>query len=60
MTDRQLLDWVRLRAGGVSSGEIGRAYGVPSSKVRIATNRVKAADREASGDDYDPSQYWPD
>lgn len=60
MTDRQLLEWVRLRARGLSSGQIARGYGVTSPKVRIATNRVKAADKEASGDDYDPSQYWPD
>jgi hypothetical protein len=58
--DEALLDMLIARTSGVSSYEIGRMIGMTAEAVRIATNRVRAADLVESNE---PSKqvlsgYW--
>jgi len=38
--DETLLHWLQLRDSVKSCGQIGKKFGVPSNRVRTATNRV--------------------
>lgn len=59
-SDRDVLDWVRRRAAGESSAAIAARCGAHDAYVRVATNKVRAADLAESGED--PRQveraYW--
>ncbi len=48
--DERLIEWLRLRARGVSSGRIGYAYNVSAEQVRAHTNLVLNADLAESGE----------
>lgn len=50
MSDEAVLDMVRRRCAGESSGQIAARYGIPSEKARVATTRVRNADLEESGE----------
>jgi hypothetical protein len=42
--DERLLDWLRLRAEGLSWAEIGRRYGRGSGQIQNACKAVRDAD----------------
>lgn len=62
-TDELHLRWVKLRASGFTSAQIGARFGVSQEAVRIATNRICKADKAEArfwGDDPGTvaSSYW--
>ena len=55
--DKMVIEWIRLRIDGLSSAEIARRYDVSPQRVRIDTQRVRAADAAESGEDVE-AFYW--
>ena len=47
--DERALLMLALRRDGVSTGVLGRLFGMTGSAVRVATNRIRAADLAESG-----------
>lgn len=56
--DERVLSWLRLRSQGHSSGEVALRYGATSERVRTATQRVRQADIEESGEPDVGRYYW--
>lgn len=56
--DERLLAWLWLRSQGQSSGEVALRYGVTSERVRTATQRVRQADIDESGEPDAGRYYW--
>jgi len=54
----QILQWLRLRAEGLSSGVIAERFGVAPERVRVMTVRVARADAAESGEDVGPAYPW--
>lgn len=48
--DDLVLEWMRLRSIGRTSGDIAAEYGVTPEAVRIPTNRALSADLKESGE----------
>lgn len=48
--DERLLAMIRLRVKCDSSEHVGQRFGLTSAAVRIATNRVRNADLQESGE----------
>lgn len=40
--DAMHLDWLAMQDAKMTSGQIGKRYGIPSSQVRTVLNRIKA------------------
>lgn len=56
--DELLLEWLRARTEGRTSGEIAEQYGTQSASIRIATNRIREADLAESGEPTASDYYW--
>lgn len=56
-SDERTLNWIGQRCAGLPAKRIADADGVGQPQVIIATNDVKAADAEESGEDVSGS-YW--
>ena len=50
--DERLLHWLQLRTAGVTTPEIGAMYGTTSATIRVATNRIRADDKEPGAGGY--------
>lgn len=48
--DARALLMLALRRDGVSTGVLGRLFGMTGSAVRVITNRIRAADLAESGE----------
>lgn len=48
--DGRALLMLALRRDGVSTGVLGRLFGLTDSAVRVITNRIRAADLAESGE----------
>ncbi|MFD1913818.1 hypothetical protein [Halodurantibacterium flavum] len=61
-SDELVLRWLSLRTDAqLDCNVIGERFGVSQERVRVATNRVRDADLDESGEDYEAvkAQYWP-
>ena len=56
--DEEILCWLRWRSDGVSTTRIGRHVGKAPALIVQATNRVRAADIDESGDPDVAGAYW--
>jgi len=58
--DERALHMLALRRDGVSTGVLGRLFGMTGSAVRVATNRIRAADLAESGEPAEVvrAAYW--
>jgi hypothetical protein len=57
LPDETLLDWIKQRTDGKPSSEIARDHGTTEERVRVATNRVLAADIKLCGPQV-AKKYW--
>ena len=55
--DERALHMLSLRRDGLSSGVIGRLFGLTSSAVRTTTNRIMNADLAESGEPVEMVRY---
>lgn len=57
-TDETLLHWVAMRTQGISCASIGAGAQTSEAYVRAATNRVRSADIDESGEPLADAAYW--
>jgi hypothetical protein len=55
--DELTLEWIEMRARGVSPREIAERYGVPSERARTVTNRILKVDKAEAGESI-RGHYW--
>lgn len=58
--DELHLAWLRLRCQGLNSDQIGERFGTTGERVRVATQRIRKADLQESGEPQEIVQeaYW--